>query len=203
MNGRDATTLVSMPVIATQEGRELGRVKDVLFDPQRQALLGLLVTGDQVQSQFFIGRHSIRAIGNDAVTVESSDALAGMESQTEARAVMESGIHLRGAKVVSEEGNELGKVDKVFVDETGNISGYRTKTGLLGFGQKDEITPEQVTTIGQDAIVVNCGPEDADPRTESGPITPSGEASRPDSAGSDRVTPSGATRVPADESMER
>ena len=33
MDPRDANELMSMPVIATGEGRELGRVKDVLFDP--------------------------------------------------------------------------------------------------------------------------------------------------------------------------
>jgi uncharacterized protein YrrD len=163
------------------------------------------VTGDQVQSQFFVNRQSIRAIGTDAVAVESGDALGGMESQAKAREVIESGIHLRGAKVISEEGNEIGKVDKVFVDETGMISGYRTSTGLLGFGQKDEITPDQVTTIGQDAIVVNCTPDEAPPN-ESRPITPAANHAAASSTpinGSDEVDAGGARRVPADDSMER
>jgi uncharacterized protein YrrD len=164
MTGKDATELVSMPVIATSEGRELGRIRDVLFDPGQQVLLGLLVNSSAGNTDvpMFVQRSAIKGVGNDAVTVEDGSALQPYAAHDEARRVVESGIHLRGATVMTEGGDAVGKVDKVMLAEDGTIEGYTTNSGLLGFGEKNEISSDQVLRIGADAVIIS----DLRPRTD-------------------------------------
>ena len=167
MHGRDAEQLMSLPIFATSEGRELGRIKDVLFDPEQQVLLGVLVdtahSSDDVGGAMFIERAAIQSMGADAVTVSGDDVLRRLDDSQQARDVMESGIHLKGARVLTEAGDAIGKVDKVLIADDGRISGYTTASGLLGFGDKNEIDAGHVLKIGQDAIIVS---EMANPATE-------------------------------------
>ncbi len=156
MNGRDAAEFMSMPIFATLEGKEVGKVKDILFDPSQQSLLGLMVTthskGDDLM---FLERRYIRGIGKDAITIESVGSLQPFDTQVRANEVVESGIYLPGKNVITEGGDALGKVDKVMVADDGMISGYTTTTGRLGRGEKNEVRASSVLTIGEDAIIVS------------------------------------------------
>jgi uncharacterized protein YrrD len=168
MNGRDANELLSMPVIATSEGKELGRVKDVLFDPERHALLGVMVSPSTgMDSLKFVGRDQIQAIGDAAITVTGTGALREVSSQPRAREIVDSGLHLRGTNVVTETGNSLGTVDKILIDDTGSVASYHASSGLLGFGDKTDIMPREVISIGEDAIVVMQSAEQR-PETSQG-----------------------------------
>jgi uncharacterized protein YrrD len=156
MRGRDASELLSKPVFATTEGREVGRVKDVLFDPDAQALLGLMVSpADGVDSEMFVQRDSIVGLGRDAVTVETAEAVEPLAQRAEAREIIETGIHIKGAKVFTEGGNSIGTIDKIYVEDNGDIACYGAASGLLGFGDKSEIDPNCVVKVGEDAIIVS------------------------------------------------
>lgn len=145
-----------MPIFATAEGKEVGKVKDILFDPSQQALLGLMVTtNDKDDALMFLQRQFIRGIGKDAITVESVTSLQPFETQVRANEVVESGICLPGKNVITEGGDALGKVDKVMVAPDGTIEGYTTTAGKLGFGDKNEISARRVLTIGEDAMIVS------------------------------------------------
>jgi uncharacterized protein YrrD len=193
LTGRDAKDLVSMPVVATAEGRQLGKVKDVLFDPAEQALVGLMVSpSSDAGTNMFLAQQKIRGIGGDAVTVDEPDALVPVASDERARAIVESNIHLTGTRVLTETGDSLGRIDAIIVDDEGQISGYRASTGVLGFGQKNDIRRDQVLRVGEDAIIVDAT---AAGSTDDATATPS--------AGTDAETPEGEPRVRADESMER
>jgi uncharacterized protein YrrD len=156
MRGRDASELLSKPVFATTEGREVGRVKDVLFDPDAQALRGLMVSpAEGVESEMFVERGNIVGLGRDAITVETAEAVEPLAHRAEAREVIETGIHLKGAKVLTEGGNSIGTIDKIYVEDNGDIVCYAAASGLLGFGDKSEIDPDCVVKVGEDAIIVS------------------------------------------------
>ncbi|MEX0749201.1 MAG: PRC-barrel domain-containing protein [Dehalococcoidia bacterium] len=160
MQGRDANELLSMPVIAITEGKELGRVKDVLFDPAEHALLGVMVSpAGGMNGLMFLERAHIRAIGDNAITVRVSGVLDELASRPRAQEIIDSGLHLRGTPVVTETGNSLGTVDKILIDDGGNITAYHASSGLLGFGDKTDIMPHEVVSIGDDAIIVMASAE--------------------------------------------
>lgn len=184
MNGRDASEFMSMPIFATAEGKEVGKVKDILFDPSQQSLLGLMVTTNgKGDALMFLQRQFIRGIGKDAITVESVSSLQPFATQVRANEVVESGICLPGKNVITEGGDALGKVDKVMVAPDGTIEGYTTTAGKLGFGEKNEVSARNVLTIGEDAMIVS--------QAALGEQRPAG------------VPETYAPRQSADESMER
>jgi uncharacterized protein YrrD len=172
MEGRDATELMSMPVISMSEGKQLGKVKDVLFDPEQHALLGLMVTpSSAMDSTMLVAKERINAIGDAAITVSDAAALQEVASQERAREIIDSCIHLRGTSVVSETGNSLGTIDKILIDDSGNVAAYRASSGLLGFGSKTDITPAEVISVGEDAIVVAWSAEQTGTEGEAGSAT--------------------------------
>lgn len=152
---RDVKDLQGMHVLATQEGRDLGTVKDVLFDAQERRVLGLMVSASALRgSQMFLDRSHIHGFGGDAVTIDSESDLEGISSTAHARELAEAGIHLEGVQVLTEGGDSIGKLDKVLLDDEGQIAGYHASAGILGFGGKHDIAPADVVSLGRDAIVV-------------------------------------------------
>lgn len=207
---RDASELVSMPVIVTDEGREVGRVRDVLFDPDEQSLFGLMVSSNDAEGNLFVPRDEVLGWGTEAITVERPEALQPFANQPRAEEIVASGIHLRGVKAITESGDTLGTIDKVLIDDDGNIACYAASKGFLGFGEKAEIRPQDVVTVGQDAIIVSVSAPEAS-EAQAGDDTQTqepmrAETTRPDMTPSETTRP-GATRAvprePADESMER
>lgn len=166
--GRDANELLSMPLIAMSEGTEIGRVKDIVFDPEEHALLGVLVSPSSgMDAPMFVSKDRIEGIGDAAITVSGTDALQEVSTQPRAKGIIESGLHFRGVKVVTETGNSLGTIDKVLIDSSGDVAAYRATKGLLGFGAKTDVMPNEVISIGQDAVVVAASAE-AEQSSETG-----------------------------------
>ncbi|HEY7802739.1 MAG TPA: PRC-barrel domain-containing protein [Dehalococcoidia bacterium] len=159
---REVKELQGMHVLATKEGRDLGTVKEVLFDPERRAVLGLMVASSAYEgSQMFVDREHVHGFGGDAVTVDSEADLEGISSTSHARELVEGGVHLEGVKVLTEGGDSVGKIDKVLLDDSGQIAGYHASSGLLGLGGKHDIAPADVISVGPDAIVVREGAKHA------------------------------------------
>lgn len=150
---RDAGELVSKPVMNTAEGKQLGRVKDAIFDPEAHALYGLVVTTES--GDMFLDRSTLRGLGSQAVTVESDDVMTPISMDAKAKELMDSGIHFRGSKVITQGGDSLGTLDKIMLGDDGQVEYYESSTGILGLGEKHEVRPSQVMKIGTDAIIVS------------------------------------------------
>jgi sporulation protein YlmC with PRC-barrel domain len=156
---RDAAELMALPVYDMDEGREVGKVKDALFDYGAQRLIGLLVRGRE-DDEVFLPKDCIGWLGTDAVTVHASSTFLAPLDDPIARPLVESGIHLIGTKIVSDTGTALGKVDKILLNADGSVACYRALPGRLGIGRAKDFPPERVRAIGVDAIVVKTEESD-------------------------------------------
>lgn len=165
---RDAAELTSLPVVIASEGRSVGRVKDVLFDPERQSLLGLLVNGNGTPASF-VARDGIRALGAAAVMVGRSDEVRPT-SDERTRAVVEGGLRLRGTMVLTEQGDPIGEVRRVMMNHDGSVAGYEVRAGFLQLGKR-RIAPADVLKIGPDAMIVR-GPRDGPDAGDDAPAAP-------------------------------
>lgn len=150
---REANGLVSLPILDTSSGTELGRVKDVLFDTDAHAVYGLLIAAPA--GEMFLPRSSVRGYGMDAVTVSDPGAITPVVTEPRAQELMQSGIRLRGSKVVTEIGDALGTLDKIVIEDSGEVAEYVATKGILGLGTRTQFLPAHVRTIGADAIVVS------------------------------------------------
>ena len=109
LRGRDVT---GMPVVDISTGEDVAEVRDLIFEPAEG-----VVGGFTLARRGFLGRRlgqvlrvdSIRSVGTHAVTIESTDALADVES---ARRADHHG-DVTNDVVVTESGRELGRVKDV------------------------------------------------------------------------------------------
>jgi uncharacterized protein YrrD len=159
---RDAKEILNLPVVVLESGLEVGKVRDLLFEPAEHRLYGMVIDGKGDRPKMVLPRDRIGSIGENAVTIANLDQVSLFDSDETAQRLEKTGGHLGGMRVLTEGGNLIGKVDTVMLHEDGRIASYQTSSGLLGLGGKTDIQPEQVVTAGTDAIIIpdaSKGPE--------------------------------------------
>ncbi len=151
----EAATLHPLPVIAVNEGRILGRVKDTIFDPAGHALVGVTVSRRDGKPEDFLAVNRARRLGPFAVTTAASADLRTVESHDRARDVLAAGIRLRGAPVLTDDGEPIGKLAEIWLREDGAVVEYVAAARSFLFSKKRRLTPRDVIVIGDDVMIVH------------------------------------------------
>ena len=152
--------ILGKPVVATSSGREVGSVDHLLFEPGRHHLYGMVIKPrDKKDPERLLHSNDVKAIGSEAVTVEREEQVGLYDADDRARDYMQFGLH--GLRVLTEDGNELGKVDTLLLNDDGSIEAYQTSGGLLGLTSGKQIKVSDVVSAGEDAIVVQSGVEES------------------------------------------
>jgi len=163
----ESGTLHSLPVVAVSEGRILGRVKDLVFDPAAHTMIGLTFSGGNGRGENFIDADRIRCLGPHAIIIATGRDVSDIDEHARASEVVASGIRVRGADVMTDTGRPLGKIDKVWMREDGCVLRYQASMGGWGFGRSQKIEPEDVVVIGEDVAIVSSdavdGPRQSTP----------------------------------------
>ncbi len=187
--------LRGLPIVSIAEGEEVGIVKDFIFDPTKNAVVGMVVE----DRAWFKGAKTIRFerihnIGDYAVTVENTNAVVSLETEEEFIGLLERAIGIIGSKVITKGGRMIGFIREFSIDpHTGQVTGFELAEDLqLKAGSKKLIIPhDQVITVGRDVLVVTDDVESFLVEDFSG--VPAGDAPRP-------VAPAPAAAAPAAES---
>jgi uncharacterized protein YrrD len=151
----DAKNLLDMRVIATDTGRQLGVVDELLFEPGRHVLLGLLLKTEGDRPQLLVTRANVQSFGRDAITVSVESAAEVLDANEHARQLGISGGHLLKIDVLTQNGDKIGSIDRVLLNEDGTINCYRASSGFLGMGAKQDLSPEDVVAASKDSFVVS------------------------------------------------
>jgi uncharacterized protein YrrD len=145
--------LVGLPVISNSAAKQIGRVKEVLFNPRANALFGLVVAGEEKDSKaLLIPQRGIRTIGKDAITVESMNVAEYFDENVRAQEISAAGGYHSGMTVMTEAGESVGKIDKVTINDDGTVASYHSTAGF--FGSKHDIEPSEVRSGSEDIIVI-------------------------------------------------
>jgi len=150
--------LIGLPVITLDKGEQIANIQDVIFDPRNSKVLAL-VTEEKgwFKGARIIPFKNIYKIGEDAVTVETSDAELNANDLAEIEKFSDEEINVIGTTIITESGNNLGVIEDIIIDiESGYIEGYEISGGVI----KDLIDgrvviplPDSIT-IGKDAVIV-------------------------------------------------
>ncbi|MGB9903258.1 MAG: PRC-barrel domain-containing protein [Desulfotomaculales bacterium] len=130
---RKSKQLLNLPVFSLEEGRQIGKVKGLVVDPAKKAVVAL-VTEEKSwpREQKFIPFHLLHSVGDDAVTVERSSTLQKGASLPEIARLARDKLEVLGTRIVLENGTILGHVDEFYIDlETGEIVGLEFSAGVL------------------------------------------------------------------------
>ena len=132
LRGRDVT---GMPVVDISTGDDVAEIRDLIFEPAEG-----VVGGFTLASRGFLGRRMgqvlpvdrMRSLGTHAVTIESTGALADVESarRSDHRGDVTNDV------VVTESGRELGRVKDVILrgGPQPRVVGFEIGGGSAGDG---------------------------------------------------------------------
>ncbi len=125
--------VLGLPVIAVNEGKSAGTLKDLAFMKNGRELAGILVEpkGGYAISKKFVKKENILNFEKDAVTIESEKNVSSIGRKQFAKSYRDSGS-VTGLKVFSRSGQELGFVeDFLFDSSTGLIESVELSDGIL------------------------------------------------------------------------
>jgi sporulation protein YlmC with PRC-barrel domain len=157
--------LVGMTVFAIEGGRNVGSVDRLLFSPDEMRVTDLVVSRgtamlEEPEPQRILPTDRIKAIGRDAITVES-EAVLDVTPDGEVPAGRVAFDEIEREKVITESGDHIGDVSSIsFSDATYRLESVEVSRGFLSGNVV--IPMSEVVSVGEDVIVVRDGALDAD-----------------------------------------
>jgi uncharacterized protein YrrD len=123
-------TLIGRPVLSLESANKLGYVHDLTVDPLKGQLAGLSVQKLD-DGQALVDRQDIHSIGPDAVMVVREQSLVSPD-QSALQSLPLARTNLIGVKVITEGGEVLGEIAKVYIHiaETSSFI-YEVRSSIL------------------------------------------------------------------------
>lgn len=167
-------SLLNLPVISIKEGKEVGRVIDLLVAPQGLKLEFLLVGR---QSKYIdlrlVAFHQIVGLGEYAVTVENELALQQVEAVPAVRDCLEASVDIIDKMVLTRSGNLEGMVGEIFFNEKNGAIIRLEYKDLRSNMQLQSIDSQDIISLGQDVLFVkdrrHTNPKSLAPANASSP----------------------------------
>ena len=150
---RRAAEILGLPVIEEKSGEIIGEVHDVIFIPTSSRIKGLIV---EKGNKYLLQSHNINEIGEDAVIIKKGNVLQDYEKMP-GIGVKEGENSLRGEKVITSSGREVGTVEDLVIDEeTGEIIGYELSEGLIQdlLEGRNILEFSEELNYGKDALII-------------------------------------------------
>jgi uncharacterized protein YrrD len=148
-----------LPVITMAEGKQVGKIDDLIIDPERKAVSWLrLHTGGLLGGELWVSVAAVHGVGEDAVTINAEADAHAPADAPEALALVKAKRGVIGSKVITENGERVGEVrDFEFEPATFALTSLSVPPGMNVVGDILMIPGDKVLTIGKDMIVVAAG----------------------------------------------
>lgn len=151
-----ASTLRGRAIVTLADAAKVGHVTNVLFDAPYRQLVGFLTKSGTFSREEAVIRGAVSAIGPDAITVASPDAVNVRERYAELTNAVTSD-QVNGTRVVTEGGTLIGSVSDVDLDDEAQIVlAYVLSAPLWDRVRHNEPTIEasQVLRLGEGGIMI-------------------------------------------------
>lgn len=155
-----ASEVIGLSVSIREGGHEVGKVKDVVVDGQGRQVLGFVVSEGLFRSTKVAPWSGVQSIGPDSVIIGASSDVVKADEAPDIKNVLDQDLKIRGVKVQTTGGKDLGVVnDLEFDEQTGAVLGYELSGGLFSdaFGGRSYLPTPASIELGKDLAFV--GPE--------------------------------------------
>jgi uncharacterized protein YrrD len=144
-------------VLTTKEGNEVGKVDDLVVDPDQKKVSWLrLHSGGLFGTRYWVPVEALHTLGDDVVTINTEAELQASANAPAAETIVNTKRGLIGNKMVTESGERLGEiVDYEFTADTFALTKLFVAASMNFFGEAVTIAADKVLTIGQDAVIVS------------------------------------------------
>lgn len=178
---KKSNEILGLPVISITEGRELGMSKTLLIDAKNRKVAAITIEDeDWYRGVKLIPYDSVIAIGNDAVTVTSSETIIKLDEAADFENLLDENIRIIGTKAITKAGTIEGSVSEIYIGDDGMIERCEVASSD---GATTEVTIDQISIFGKQVTVIDSGDL---PEKKNSSITP---PSAPEPVASPAVEP--------------
>lgn len=148
-----------LPVVTMAEGKQVGKVDELVVDPERKAVSWLRLHSGGIGmlggERLWVPAEAVHGVGEDAVTINAEADARAPADAPEALALVQAKREIIGNEVITESGERLGQVrDYEFNPDTFALTSLSVTSGMNVVGEILTIAGDKVLTIGEDVIVV-------------------------------------------------
>lgn len=156
---RKAKTLIGLKAISQHEGKDLGKVHDLLFSHDSRQLLGLLMHDRNLfgfSDATAIPWSQVREIGTHAIMVTNNDVVLKVHSDDLIAEAYDNELTLTSKQLTTDRGETLGKISDLYLDDSGHVVGYEVSGGLFSdaFNGKRYLDAPSDVTVGKNVILM-------------------------------------------------
>jgi uncharacterized protein YrrD len=172
-----AGDVIGRIITAREEGRSTGRIKDLVVDPSGREVMALVLSDGMFSGSRVTPWGAVQAFGPDSVIIDTVESVVGASSLPEIKAVLTKRTRIKGLKLLTLKGKELGRIaDLVFDESTGDVLGYELSSDLFvdDFDGTPFLPTPQWIEMGKDVAFVAAEVEET--------IGPSGARQAPEAA---------------------
>lgn len=147
--------ILGLSIISIADGREIGKVKDLVVNAQQGAIECLVVDNEAWYLGLkMIPYNKVEGVGEYAVTIENETAISDSNDLPNVNELLKLNIQVKGTKVLTKKGKLIGTVTEYFIDEeNGKVAGC--EFAPVNAPDKVKIIPAKgVVTFGKDVLVV-------------------------------------------------
>jgi uncharacterized protein YrrD len=146
-----------LPVITMAEGKQIGKIDDLVIDPERKAVgwfrvhRGGMIGGERL----WVPTAAVHGVGEDAVTINAEADARTPGDAPDALALVKAKRGVIGSKVLTESGERVGEVrDFEFDPNTFALTSLSVPPAMNAVGEVLTIPGDKLLTIGENMIVV-------------------------------------------------
>ena len=136
----NASDVIGRQITVRDGGHNVGRIKDLVVDSTGKQVIGIVLSDGMFSSSRVAPWKAVQAFGPDSVVIDTAGSVLRAQDIPDIKAVLDKKTRIKGLKLLTTAGKELGKIADFIFDETaGGISGYELSGGL--FSNAFDVTP--------------------------------------------------------------
>ncbi|MEH2177460.1 PRC-barrel domain-containing protein [Nostoc sp.] len=150
--------IIDKVVVTYDTGKKIVRIIDLIFDRERNQLLGFLVAEKGLfRDAKVIPLQEVQAIGSDAIVVKSKKSVVRAHRVPVIKEILHQNIVLKKKRILTTEGLDLGGLVDLFFDEhSGMVEGYEVSGGVFAdaYSGRSFVPASETLKIGDDVAFV-------------------------------------------------
>lgn len=150
---KQSKEVLGKPIISIFAGKEIGKVKNFVINPELRSIEFIVVQNDQWDFGIkAVPFKLVEGLGDYAVTIDSENAVIDLADIPIANELLSKNIQIKGTRIISRKGHHLGQISEYYFDpETGKILGC-----ILDKPDSPSVLPEAaVITFGKEITVIS------------------------------------------------
>ncbi len=150
--------LIGRLIITVTHGEIVGKVKDVLIDPDTWEIAALVLPGKMFSKETtIIPRGVVHVFGIDVVLVKSNEVMLRDDTLDHVASLIAVSGQMKGRQVATEKGVRVGVLNDVIVNEAGKVVAYDlARVYIKGpIAASKEIPFHATRSVGPDLIIID------------------------------------------------